>query len=310
MDEQDAAAYLQHRSLLFTISYQMTGSVEDAEDVVSEVFLRYQRAVDAGTRVESPRAFLTTTTTRLCIDYLRSARHKRETYLGPWLPEPLLVDPQHDVTARAEVADSLSMAFLVLLESLTPAERAAFLLHEVFRFKYADIARIIDKTEANCRQLVKRAKAHVAEGSPRFEASRADRDRIARGFFAAVEQGDLDALVGLLAGDVVAYGDGGGVGPSLPRPVYGRDRVVRLLAGLSEQMHRSNLHVEPVAVNGQPGATIRDSAGLLLNVFSLDIVDGQVQTVRSIINPDKLRHLGPLLDPRTLRARGRHEGGR
>ena len=301
MDEQDATTYLQFRSLLFTIAYQMTGSVEDAEDIVSDVFLRYQRALDAGTTVESPRAFLTATTTRLSIDYLRSARHNRETYLGPWLPEPLVADTQQDVAARAEVADSLSMAFLVLLESLSPVERAAFLLREVFQYNYADIATIIDKTAANCRQLVRRAKARVADGTPRFEASRADRDRIARSFFAAVEHGDLDALVGLLAGDVVAYGDGGGVGPSLPHPVYGRERVVRLLGGLSEQLRRSNLHVEPVPVNGQPGATVRDQHGLLLNVFSLDIVDGQVQTVRSVINPDKLRHLGPLLDPRTLR---------
>lgn len=302
MDEKNAAPYLEYRSLLFTIAYQMTGSVEDAEDIVSEVFIRYRRTLDGGTTVASPRAFLTATTTRLCIDQLRSARHKRETYVGPWLPEPLLADTEPDAAAHAEVAESLSMAFLVLLESLTPVERAAFLLREVFQYDYTDIAAIIDKTEPNCRQLVRRAKARIADRRPRFEASRADRDRIALSFFAAVEHGDLDVLVGMLAGDVVAYGDGGGAGPSLPRPVHGRDRVARLLRSLSNLVRRYGLQIDPVPVNGQPGATVRDQRGLLLNVLSLDIADGQVQTVRSIINPDKLRHLGPLLDPRALLA--------
>jgi RNA polymerase sigma-70 factor (ECF subfamily) len=300
MDDHSAAPYVEYRPLLFTIAYQMTGSVEDAEDIVSEVFLRYWRTVEDGTTVRSPRAFLTSATTRLCIDHLRSARHNRETYVGPWLPEPLIAGTEPDVAARVELADSLSMAFLVLLESLTPVERAAFLLREVFQYDYADIAAIVGKTEVNCRQLVRRAKARVAEGAVRFDASQADRDRIARSFFAAVEHGNLDVLVGLLAGDVVAYGDGGGVGPSLTRPVHGRDRVARLLRGLSDVVRRFDLRIEPVPVNAQPGATLRDQGGLLLTVLSLDIVDGQVQTVRSIINPDKLRHLGPLRNARTL----------
>jgi RNA polymerase sigma-70 factor (ECF subfamily) len=303
VDEESAAPYLEHRPLLFTIAYQMTGSVQDAEDIVSEVFLRYRRTLERD-EVRSPRAFLTATTTRLCIDHLRSARHGRETYVGPWLPEPLLTEP--DVATRVELADSLSMAFLVLLESLTPVERAVFLLREVFRYDYADIAGIVGKTEANCRQLVRRAKTHVAEGRPRFEASRADRDRIAGRFLAAVEEGDLDALVDLLAADVVAYGDGGGTGPSLPRPVHGRDKVARLLRGLSELL-RSGLRIEPVAVNGQPGAVVRDEHGWLVNVLSLDIADGQVRIVRSINNPEKLRHLGPVLDGRALLANRRRD---
>jgi RNA polymerase sigma-70 factor (ECF subfamily) len=302
MDDQATTSYLEYRQLLFSIAYRMTGSVEEAEDIISEVFLRYRRALDDGVTVQSPRAFLSTTATRLSIDHLRSARHNRETYIGPWLPEPLVTSAEPDGATRAEVADSLSMAFLVVLESLTPVERAAFLLREVFQYDYAEIAAIIDKTEANCRQLVRRANAHVAERKPRFEASSAVRDRIARSFFNAVEYGDLDTLVGVLAADVVAYGDGGGVGPSLRRPVYGRNRVLGLLRGLSGTLRRAGLHIEPCPVNGQPGATVRDRSGSLLNVLSIDVVDGRVQTVRSIINPNKLRHLGPLLDRRAFKS--------
>jgi RNA polymerase sigma-70 factor (ECF subfamily) len=301
MDDPATDAYLEYRSLLFSIAYRMTGSVEEAEDITSEVFLRYRRALDDGVTVQSPRAFLTTTATRLSIDHLRSARHNRESYFGPWLPEPLVPSAEHDVETRAEVADSLSMAFLVVLESLTPVERAAFLLREVFQYDYSEIAPIIDKSEANCRQIVRRANAHIAERKPRFETSSAVRDRIASSFFRAVETGDLDTLVSVLAADVVVYGDGGGVGPSLPRPVLGRNRVLGLLRTLSTAWRRADLHFELCPVNGQPGATIRDRHGSLLNVMSVDVVDGQIQTIRSVINPDKLRHLGPLLDPRELR---------
>lgn len=300
MDVDATATYLEHRSLLFSIAYRMTGSVEDAEDITSEVFLRYRRALESGTAIETPRAFLATTATRLAIDHLRSAHHNRETYLGPWLPEPLVASTEFDGATRVEVADSLSMAFLVVLESLTPVERAAFLLREVFQYDYADIAEIIGKSEANCRQVVRRANVHIADRKPRFEASSAVRDRIARTFFSAVEHGDLEPLVDVLAADVVAYGDGGGVGPSLPQPVHGRDRVIRLMQVLSRMVRGARLHVEQCMVNGQPGATVRDESGALLNVLAIDIADGQVQTVRSIINPDKLRHLGPLLDPRAV----------
>lgn len=299
MDDQATDTYLEHRSLLFSIAYRMTGSVEDAEDITSEVFLRYRRSLDHGVTVQSPRAFLTTTATRLSIDQLRSARHNRETYIGPWLPEPLLASTETDGATRAEVADSLSMAFLVVLESLTPVERAAFLLREVFQYDYAEVAAIIGKTEANCRQLVRRANGHIAAGKPRFEASSAVRDRIARSFFRAVEGGDLDTLVGVLAADVIAYGDGGGVGSSVREPVHGRNNVLGLLRHVSGSLRRAQLRIEPCSVNGQPGATVRDRHGSLLNVMSIDVVDGQVQTVRSIINPAKLRHLGPLLDPRS-----------
>jgi RNA polymerase sigma-70 factor (ECF subfamily) len=300
MEDDATATYLEHRSLLFSIAYRMTGSVEDAEDITSEVFLRYRRALEAGTPIETPRAFLATTATRLAIDHLRSAHHNRETYIGPWLPEPLVADREPDAATRVEVADSLSMAFLVVLESLTPVERAAFLLREVFQYDYADIAVIIGKSEVNCRQIVRRANAHIAARKPRFEASSTVRDRIARTFFSAVEQGDLAPLVDVLAADVVAYGDGGGVGPSLPQPVHGRDRVMHLLRALSATVRGARLRVEQCTVNGQPGATVRGRSGALLNVLAIDIADGRVQTVRSIINPDKLRHLGPLLDPRAV----------
>jgi RNA polymerase sigma-70 factor (ECF subfamily) len=240
------------------------------------------------------------TATRLAIDHLRSAHHNRETYVGPWLPEPLVATTEPDPAALVEVTDSMSMAFLVVLEALTPVERAAFLLREVFQYDYADIAEIIGKSEVNCRQLVRRANLHLADRRPRFETSTEVRDRIARTFFTAVEQGDLAPLVDLLATDVVAYGDGGGAGPSLPQPVHGRNRVINLMQVLSTMVRGAHLHVEQCLVNNQPGATVRNRHGALLNVLSIDIADGRVQTVRSIVNPDKLRHLGPLLDPRAV----------
>src|SRR5215475_1694335 len=292
--EQDYVAF---RPLLFSIAYRMTGSVADAEDIVSEAFVRFQLAKLKGQTIASPKTYLSTITTRLSIDHLRLARVHRERYVGTWLPEPLLDDGASDFTERVELADSLSMAFLVLLESLAPTERAVFLLHDVFEFDYARIARIVDKSEANCRQLAVRARRHVDERRPRFEASRHERDELAERFFAAVEDGDTEGLVALLSADVIAYGDGGGAGPSLPRPVHGRDRVIRLLSAVTEAIRRYGLRIERGTVNGQPGAVLRDADGRLLNVLSIDVTDGRVQTFRSILNPDKLRHLSPLIGP-------------
>jgi RNA polymerase sigma-70 factor (ECF subfamily) len=292
-------AYASLRPLLFSIAYRMLASVSEAEDVVQEAFLRYERALAEGTAIESPKAFLSAVVTRLSIDQLRSARARRETYVGEWLPEPL-VTSDDDPAAHAEEADSLSMAFLLLLERLSPVERAVFLLHDLFGYGYDEVAEIVGKSEANCRQLASRARRHIESGKPRFEASRKERDELAARFLAAVTDGDLDSLVETLAADVVVYGDGGGKAPQWTAPIVGVERVARLFAGIGRQMRELGVHVEPRRVNGQPGAIFLDAEGRLTNVWSLDIVDGAVQTVRSVINPDKLQHLGPVADVRAI----------
>jgi RNA polymerase sigma-70 factor (ECF subfamily) len=289
------------RPLLFSIAYRMLGSVSDAEDIVQEAFLRHQRVLRDGGEIESPKAFLSAVVTRLSIDQLRSARVRRESYVGEWLPEPLLTDVDApDPPAQAEQADSLSMAFLLLLERLSPVERAVFLLHDVFAYGYDEIAGIVGKSENNCRQLALRARRHVEEQKPRFEASRRKRDELAARFFAAVGDGDLDGLVGMLAADVVVYGDGGGKVPSWRRPIVGAERVSRLLVGLGQQMRELGLTVQLRQINGHPGAIVLDANGELTNILSLEIAGDLVQTVRSVINPDKLRHLGPVADVRAL----------
>jgi RNA polymerase sigma-70 factor, ECF subfamily len=299
-------AYASLRPLLFSIAYRMLSSVSEAEDVVQEAFLRYERALAEGAAIESPKAFLSAVVTRLSIDQLRSARARRETYVGEWLPEPL-VTSDDDPAAHAEEADSLSMAFLLLLERLSPVERAVFLLHDVFGYGYDEVAAIVGKSEANCRQLASRARRHIESGKPRFEASRKERDELAARFLAAVTDGDLDSLVETLAADVVVYGDGGGKAPQWTAPIVGVERVARLFAGIGRQMREFGIRVEPRRVNGQPGAIFLDPEGRLTNVWSLDIVDGAVQTVRSVINPDKLQHLGPVADVRAL-LRGQRQG--
>ena len=372
--------YEEFRPLMFSIAYRMLASASEAEDIVQEAFLRFHRESTAGTVIESPKAYLSTVTTRLAIDHLRSARVRRERYVGTWLPEPLvtdtesdvarhaeaadslsmaflvllesltpveravfllrevfdygyeeiespkayvsaittrlaidhlrsarvrreryvgtwlpepvLTDPESDVALHAETADSLSMAFLVLLESLSPTERAVFLLREVFEYGYDEIARVIGKSEDNCRQIAVRARRAVESHKPRFEASRERREELARRFFAAVTEGDTDGLLSLLAADVVAYGDGGGKAPAFAKPVYGRDHVARLLFKAAEQgLKRGVIGARYLEINGQPGAIFIDPEGRPLAVVTLDIADDQVQTVRAVSNPEKLRHL-------------------
>jgi RNA polymerase sigma-70 factor (ECF subfamily) len=296
-----AAEVAELRPLLVSIAYRMLGSVAEAEDVVQEALLRYEPRRAAGAEIESPKAYLSSAVTRLAIDELRSARRRRETYVGEWLPEPLLTDGgDGDPAAHAQTADALSMAFLLVLERLTPVERAVFLLHDVFAYGYDEIAEIVERTPANCRQLASRARRHVSAEQPRFEASRRRRDELAERFFAAVRSGDVDGLVELLAADVVVYGDGGGKAPQWSRPIIGKARVAALFAGLGRQMGRVGITIEPHQINGQPGAIMRDPDGRVTNVFALDIADGLVQTVRSVINPDKLHHLGPVADTRAL----------
>jgi RNA polymerase sigma-70 factor (TIGR02957 family) len=285
----------------FAIAYRMLGTVSEAEDLVQEALLRFHRAEAEGERIESPRAYVSTVVTRLGIDQLRSARRRRETYVGEWLPEPLLTSEEEDPARQAEVADSLSLSFLVLLESLTPEQRAVFLLHDVFDYPYDEVARIVGKTEANARQLASRARRHVDERRPRFEATREQRERLADGFFAAFEEGDLEALEAMLAEDVVLAGDGGGKAPALARALHGARRVARALSTWARQgKHYGRISMRREEVNGQPGAVFLDAEGKLISVLALDIAEGRVQGVRSIVNPDKLRHLGPVADLRSL----------
>jgi len=281
------------RDRLFAIAYRMLGSVTEAEDVVQEAFARYGRLDRSNVR--EPQAFLTTMVTRLAIDHLKAARTQREHYTGAWLPEPLLSD-ERGVAEQAELADSISMAFLVLLESLSPVERAVFLLREAFEYDYDAIAPIVDRTPEHCRQIALRARRQVDARRPRFEASKAQRDELASRFFAAAREGDPDALLELLSADSVLYGDGGGRAPAAPQPVHGRERVARVVLGLARTAAMVGVRDELVTVNGQPGARFTAPDGSLINIVALDIADGQVQAVRSVVNPDKLRHLGPTAD--------------
>ncbi len=291
--------YRELRPLLFAIAYRMLGSVADAEDVVQEAFLRYRAVTAAGEAVASPKAYLSTVTTRLCIDHLRSARHRHEESVGTWLPEPLVASDD-DPAAHAEAADSLSMAFLLLLERLSPVERAVFLLHDVFGYAFDEVAEVVGKSPDNCRQLAVRARKHVEAGRPRFEGDRRRRDELASRFVGAFRDGDVAALTALLAEDVVVVGDSGGGRPAWGRPITGRDRVARLLAGMGRQVAEAAGLLEPATVNGQPGLLCRAADGRLVSVFVLDVADGAVAAVRSVINPAKLRHLGELADPREL----------
>ena len=289
--------YEELRPLLFSIAYRMLGSASEAEDIAQEAFLRYHREVSDGTEIDSPKAYLSAVATRLAIDHLRSARVRRERYVGTWLPEPILTDQGPDAALHAETADSLSMAFLVLLENLTPVERAVFLLREVFDYEYGEIAAVVGRSEENCRQIAVRARRHVQSERPRFEASRKRREELARRFFEAAQNGDAEGLLGLLAEDVVAYGDGGGKAPAFPKPVHGRERVARVLLGRTAQGERLGVSgMRLVEVNGQPGALFFAKDGVPLAAVTLDIADGVVQALRAVSNPDKLRHLRRALD--------------
>ena len=282
----------QLRPYLFSIAYRMLGSVAEAEDVVQEAFLRYH---EAGVEAESPKSYLATVTTRLAIDQLRSARARREVYPGEWLPEPLVDDEE---VRHAETADSLSLAFLHLLEKLSPVERAVFLLREVFDYPYDEVARIVDKTPDNSRQILTRAHRHVQEGRRRFEVSREERDEVARRFLAAWEEGDTEALVEVLAADVTVHGDGGGKAPSVPVPLVGAERVAKALIGWGRQGRERGLVHRPARVNGEPGLVFYDADVRAIWVAALEIAEGVVVAVRSVLNPDKLTHVpGALIRP-------------
>jgi RNA polymerase sigma-70 factor (ECF subfamily) len=296
------AAVAEYRPLLFSIAYGMTGSVGDAEDIVQDAFLGLTRARQAGTGIVDPKAYLTTAVTRLGINYLSSARVRRETYVGDWLPEPVVVPAGGPGPAEhAELADSLSMAFLVLLEALSPVERAVFMLREVFGYGYPDVARITGKTEVNCRQIFARARQRISAGGQARHgaptaARRAEGEELARRFFEAAAGGDMDALLGMLAPDVVVQGDGGGKAQVLGKPLAGRQRVVQHLVGLLRRGQKLGVALRLAWVNGQPGAVAYDAGGRVVSVFALDVADGMVQAIRAVVNPDKLGHLGPVSD--------------
>jgi RNA polymerase sigma-70 factor (ECF subfamily) len=289
------------RPVAFQIAYRMLGSVSEAEDVVQEVLLRVHRALDAGEQIASPRAFAATVTTRLAINELRSARARRERYVGEWLPEPIITDSHDDPAQHAQTADSLSLAMLVLLESLSPEQRAVLLLHDVFDYPYPEIAAIVGKSEDNVRQLATRARRHVEQRRPRFQTTREQRDELAARFFQAAEQGDLAGLEALLASEVELAGDGGGKVPALARSLRGRNRVARTLINWFRLGARlPGVSLRQVEVNGGPGALYLDANQRLIGVIALEVTGGQIQSISSIVNPDKLTHLGPVADYKSL----------
>ncbi|MBW5482019.1 RNA polymerase sigma-70 factor [Streptomyces bambusae] len=285
--------FVELRPLLFSIAYRILGTVSEAEDAVQETWLRYEASA---TRPASVKAFLSATVTRIAIDVLRSARVRRESYVGQWLPEPLLTDPYEDPARSAELADSVSMAALLLLERLSPLERAVFVLREVFAFGFPEVASAVGRSEAACRQLAVRARRHMEAGRPRFEADRRERDELAARFFDALREGDVDALRELLAADVQLVGDGGGKAPALARSVVGTDNVARLLAAFFPLLMRIEVTLEPCEVNGLPGAVLRDRHGRVANTWALDVLDGRIQAIHTVANPDKLGHVGPVAD--------------
>jgi RNA polymerase sigma-70 factor (ECF subfamily) len=315
-DSVAADAAREYRSLLFSIAYGMTGSVGDAEDIAQDALVGFTRAVQSGTAIENPKAYLTTAVTRAGITYLSSARVRRETYVGEWLPEPVVVPAAGpgaggDVgpAEHAELADSLSMAFLLLLETLSPVERAVFMLREVFGYDYPAVARITGKSEVNCRQIFGRARRRIAAARPADEVGpvfgrapgpapvqRAEGAELARRFFEAAAGGDLDALLAMLAPDVVFHGDGGGKAQAAGKPIIGKTRVARFLTGLFRRGQVAGASLRPAWVNGQPGAVVHDADERVASVVVLEIGDGVVQTIRGVVNPDKLAHLGPVSD--------------
>jgi RNA polymerase sigma-70 factor, ECF subfamily len=283
----------QLRPLLFSIAYRILGSVSEAEDAVQETWLRYQ---SSPTQPTSAKASLSAAVTRISIDILRSARVRREQYVGQWFPEPLLTDPYQDPERSAQLADSVSMAALLLLERLSPLERAVFVLREVFGFGFGEIAPAVGRSEAACRQLAVRARRHMDAGRPRFETDRREREKLAARFFDALAEGDVDGLRELLAADAQLVGDGGGKAPALARSVIGGEKVARVLASIFPWLVQIEVTLEPREVNGQPGAIFRDRDGKILTAMALDVLDGQIQMIRSVQNPDKLGHVGPVAD--------------
>lgn len=301
-----ATLFEELRPLMFSIAYRMLGSVGEAEDVTQDAYLRYHRACTDGVEIASPKAYLTTVTTRLAIDAARSARARRETYVGTWLPEPLSVSLDPDPAALVEMNDALSLAFLTLLQTLSPVERAVFVLHEAFDYPYEEIAEIVRKSEQNCRQIFTRARKRISEGKPRFDASLSKQQELANRFYGAAQRGDLDHLVDFLAADAVFYGDGGGKAHAYTHPLVGRELVVKALQAMAREAAAFQISVRAALINGQPGLLTFDPQERLISAMVFDIADDAIQAVRSIVNPEKLARLGfPVSD---LYAINRGEG--
>jgi RNA polymerase sigma-70 factor (ECF subfamily) len=285
------ATFDQYRSLLFSIAYRMLGSVADAEDMLQETFIRWQQAADDDIR--SPRAFLVTIISRLSINQLQSARVQREEYVGQWLPEPLVTDPGSDPLGLIKIDESLSIAFLVLLERLTPIERAVFLLREVFEYEYSEIAAVLGQSEVNCRQILRRARQHVSAMRPRFEVSTQKQNDLLQRFLEAIGTGDMEGLVALLSNDVVLHSDGGGKAIAVPNLVHGADNVARGILGGFRKLLPQTLVRRLARINGKPGL-VSYLDGKPYSVFTLDAVDGRIRAIYILTNPEKLSHLPEL----------------
>ena len=282
---KDLQVFESYRPLLFSIAYRMLGSAMEAEDMVQETYLRYRDVPDED--IQSPKSYLSTIVTRLCLDQLKSARNQRVNYFGTWLPEPILTGKTPGTIANQH--ESISMAFLVLLESLSPIERAIFLLREVFDYSYAEISEIVDKSEANCRQYYHRARQYIHERRPRFEPDPDEQKKLVSGFLQALEAGDVDGLTKVLADEVVLYGDGGGKVPSVRYPVGGREKVVQLLLSFYRRAS-ADLHIEIAEVNGA-AAMLCWSQDELILVTAFTMTQKRIRAIYNLLNPDKLAYL-------------------
>ena len=284
------ATFEAHRSLLFSVAYRMLGSRADAEDMVQETFLRWQQAANSGIR--DARAFLVTVITRLCINQLQSARSKREEYFGQWLPEPLVGSTENPIN-MAGIDGSLSMAFLVLLERLTPVQRAVFLLREVFDYEYQEVADMLALTESNCRQILKRAKEYVASDRPRFDVSREEQERLLQQFLQTTSHGDMQGLIALLSKDVVLYTDGGGKATAVPNPIFGAEKVARFFTVGGGKFLPKEIVRRFAEINGQPGVVAYHN-GTVFGVLTLGISEGKIGSIYIVRNPDKLTSIPTL----------------
>lgn len=287
-DTSRLAAFDEHRGLLFSIAYRMLGSVADTEDILQETFIRWLKA--PAEEVRSAKAFLITIITRLSINHLQSARVRREEYVGQWLPEPLITNDEGDPTTRFQTGESLSIAFLVLMERLNPTERAVFLLREIFDYEYGEVAAALGQSEANCRQILRRARQHIRAERPRFKASAEEHDELLERFRQATGSGDINALVTLLSADVVLHTDGGGKAPALPNQIHGADRVARAIVGGMTRLAPGNLVERMVQINGEPGIVTYQN-GRPFGVFTIQVREGRIAAIYGITNPDKLAHL-------------------
>jgi len=277
-----------HRKRLLAIAYRMLGSATDAEDMVQETFIRWQQSSQL--EIESPEAFLVTIISRLCLNHLQSAQVKREQYFGQWLPEPVLTGPAADFYLDSQMDDSISMAFLVLLERLTPMERAVFLLREVFDYEYAEVANIVEQSEANCRQILRRARQHLKQGRPRFDTSPKQQEELLHKFIQASSQGDMEGLLALISKEIVLYADGGGKATAVPNPIYGVENVVRFLEGARRKFLPSDLVRTVSQINGAPGV-VSYLHGRPHSVLILNVQDGRISNIYIVSNPDKLARL-------------------